>query len=138
MADRIREIQSKLLKNLHGGDQLAAALGYIPIFGWIFPYYFKKDDDFAQFHGKQALHLNIVLFGVYFVIWVLENFPLTSWVFGEGSFLHAISHSAWLITAFGYLALCIVGAFKAMSEEKWRIPYLSEYVERFIDQVKSK
>ncbi len=136
MSDKIREIQGRF-KNIHGSDQLIAALSYVPLFGWIFPYYGKKDDELCQFHGKQAMQLNVVMLTVYFSVWILENFPIVSWFFGQDKILHPISQSAWLITAMAFIGLSIYGAFKAFSEEKWEIPGLSELVDKTLEQIKS-
>ncbi|MCB1326402.1 MAG: DUF4870 domain-containing protein [Spirochaetales bacterium] len=136
MSDKVRDIQSKIMKNLHGGDQIAAAVAYVPLFGWVFALVLKKDDDFCQFHGRQAMKLNLVLVVLFFAIWVLENFPLFSWAFGEAAFLHPISRSVWLISVFAFLALSAVGAYKAFSEERWEIPYLNELVDTALDQIK--
>ena len=138
MSDKIRDIHSRLMNNLHGGDQSSAAVGYVPLFGWIVPYLFKKDDEFCRFHGEQAMKLNGAFLAFYFVIWVIENFPLTAILFGLDSIFHPITRSLWLVGVIGYLALSAIGAFKALSEEKWEIPYLIKYVDEAIDLIKSE
>ena len=37
MADRIRDIQSKMTEQLEQGN-LIAAISYVPLVGWIYPY----------------------------------------------------------------------------------------------------
>lgn len=139
MSDKIKEIQDKFFKNINnGGDQLVAAAAYIPIVGWIYPYYYKKTDELCQFHGRQGALLNGAMLAIYFAIWLLEHFPLTSWLFGDGSVFYPISRSIWLVTAAVYALISIFCALKAISEEKWEVPYLEEVVNRLKDKVRGK
>jgi len=136
MSDKIREIQDKM-RNIHGSDDYIAAVAYIPLFGWIFPYFAKKDDPLCQFHGKQAMQLNLVILIVYFFVWLLEHFPILSWLFAEGQLLHPVTRSMWLISAAIYVGLSIFCAFKALSDEQWEIPKLNEYVNKVLDNIRN-
>lgn len=129
MADKIREIQDKM-KSLQGSNQLLAASSYFPLFGWIYPLHGRKDDDFCQFHGKQGLQLNSLMLAIYFVVWILENFPIVSWFFGEENFLHPVSRTIWLVTAFVFIVLSIFCAYKALMAEKWEIPELKKFMDK--------
>ena len=136
MSDKIREIQSRF-RNIHGSDQIAAAAAYIPLFGWIFAYYVKKEIELCRFHGRQAMQLNGVMLVVYFAVWVLEHFPIVSFFFGPGQWFHAITRAVWLVTALAFAGLSAYAAFKAFSEEKWAIPQLDENIQKAIDHVKN-
>ncbi len=135
MSDRIREIQNRM-KNIRGGGGAAAAIAYIPLFGWIYPFYAKKDDELCRFHGKQGMQLNAVMLAVYFAVWVLEHFPIVSFLFGPGQFFHAITQALWKLTALLYLGLSIYSGLKAFEEEKWAIPHLDETITKALDHVK--
>ena len=124
------------MKNIHGGDQILAAAAYIPLVGWIYPYTSRKDDELCQFHGRQAMILNIMMVALYFAIWLLENFPVTALLFGQGAWFAPITGAISLIATLVYIGLSLTGAFKAISEEKWPVPYLEDLVERFEDQVR--
>ena len=126
------------MKNIHGGDQILAAAAYIPLVGWIYPYLSRKDDELCQFHGRQAMILNIVMVGLYFGVWLLENFPLTGWLFGEGALLAPITGALFLIASLVYIGLSLTAAFKAISEEKWEVPYLEDMVDKFQQQVRGE
>jgi len=138
MSDRIRDIQSRLMKNLQGGDQLAAAVAYVPLVGWIYPYFFKREDELCQFHGRQALKLNGALVAIYIAVWFLENFPLSAWLFGTGEPLNALSRTVWLVTLLGFLAVSVVAALKAFAEELWEIPYLDDAVDLVREQIQNE
>lgn len=135
MSDRIREIQNRM-KNLQGSDEATAALAYIPLCGWIVAYV-KKECELCLFHGRQALQLNIVLLVVYFIVWILENFPFVAWIFGEGKLLHPISRSLWLLTAIGFLGLSVFGGYKAFSGERWEVPYLKDYLKKIQEMIRN-
>ena len=126
------------MKGMQGGDQMIAAAAYLPLFGWIYPLNFRKEDDLCQFHGRQGMLLNLAMVAVYFVIWVLENFPLSAWAFGPTHFLNPISQSVWIISAIAYFGVSIFGALKALAEEKWAIPRLEETMDRILSQVRGQ
>ena len=126
------------MKNIHGGDQILAASAYIPLVGWIYPYTSRKDDELCQFHGRQSMILNLVMVTLYFAVWLLENFPVTAWLFGSGMVFSPITGALSLIATLVYIGLSLTGAFKAISEEKWEVPYLEELVDQFQKQVRGE
>ncbi len=138
MADKIREIQSRFSGNFQGNDTLAAVVAYVPLFGWIYPLLFRKENAFCQFHGKQAMFLNAGVLVVYFAVWILENFPVTSWLFAPNAWFNFLTVGVWRLCMLGYFGVCIMGAYKAFSEEKWEIPFLSEFLERIEKQIKDR
>lgn len=86
-----------------------AAISYLGIL-CIVPLLLKKDDAFAQHHGKQGL---IIL-----IAWVL--------LFAVGWF----PVIGWFIAFFGgimLLVFMIIGIIKALSGEKWVMPILGKY-----------
>ncbi|MCB1174469.1 MAG: hypothetical protein KDK39_12940 [Leptospiraceae bacterium] len=133
MADSEENIHSRLSKNLHGWDQISAAIAYVPLVGWAYTWFTRQDDPLCKFHGKQAMQLNALYAGLYLVIWFVENFPLTRWIFGERAFLHPLSETISLVSTFVFLALSAVAAFRAFSEERWEIPYLKEAIDWIVE-----
>ena len=129
MTNKIKQIQSKLSESFQGGN-IAAAVAYIPIFGWLYPYFAKKGDSFYYFHGRQSMYLNLVIVVVYSVIWLLEYFPVTALLFGHGSILHPVSRTIWLLSASAYVIVAAFAAKKAYDNEKWNIPYLDSLVQK--------
>jgi len=129
MSDRIRNIQERL-RHSQEGEPLYAAIAYIPLLGWIYPLHFKKDDENCQFHGRQGARLSALIAGLFLVVWFLQNFPLTRWLFGSGNLLAPILDGLWLIALLVYLGVCVVAAFKALASERWEIPYLNEIIDQ--------
>jgi len=102
-----------------GGDKdvednkMLAAIGYLWVLCFI-PLFAKKDSPFAQFHGKQGFLLFVISIG----LWIIGWFPVIGWFvlfFGE----------------IGLTILSIVGIIKALSGEKWEIPYIGQYAKKF-------
>lgn len=129
MADKIREIQERFKGNYQDGDQLSAAIAYVPLIGWILPYRLKQEDALCQYHGRQGMRLNILMLCIYFTIWILENFPLTSWLFGQGEPLNALTSSFWIITLILYVIASGMAAYRAFMDEEWEVPYLEDIID---------
>ncbi|MBX7058659.1 MAG: hypothetical protein K1X75_11385 [Leptospirales bacterium] len=133
MSDRIRNIRARMLGNAspggaESGDHAAAAAAYIPLVGWAYAYFSKKEDDYCQFHARQGLKLNAVIGLIYFAVWFLETFPITAWFFGPDSLLHPITRTILYVSVAGFLAASAAAAAKAFQGERWEIPYLEDLI----------
>ena len=82
-----------------------AALSYLWIL-FIVPLLGKRNSKFAQFHAKQGL----VLFGIELVAGMFAWFP----IFGQ-------------LIVLALIVVAVMGAVKALNEEWWEIPYISEW-----------
>lgn len=89
-----------------------AAIGYIFILCFV-PLALKKDNKFAQFHGKQAL----VLFILEIAACILKAVPAVGDLVFTASFV-----------VFGILS--IVGIMKVLMGEYWEVPVISEIADR--------
>lgn len=85
---------------------LFAALSYISILSLVF-YILKKDDEFIRFHSRQGV--------VLFVLSLFSIIPIIGW-----------------LLAIVVLVLIIVGALKAYSGEKFRLPVVADLAEKFV------
>lgn len=85
-----------------------AAIGYLGVLCFV-PLFLKKDNKFAQFHGKQAL-----------VLFILEAAA------GIVGIVPAIGDlvSRFAFVVFGILSL--VGIIKVLMEEYWEMPVIYE------------
>ena len=89
-----------------------AAIGYFAFLCAV-PLYFKRDNKFALFHGKQAL----VLFILEVAVGILQVVPVIGTVISWFGFL-----------VFGLLS--IVAIVKVLMEEYWQIPFISDIAEQ--------
>jgi len=116
-------------------NRISAAIGYIP-FLFLVPMFANREDEFAQFHGKQSM----VLFSAFIIVWIglwLINLILSGilgHIFIIGFLFKGI---AWLIhnvigaiVSIGYLVLAIMGIINASAGNYWRIPVIGAYSER--------
>jgi fumarate reductase subunit D len=85
-----------------------AAIGYLSFLCFV-PLYLKKENKFAQFHGKQAL----VLFILELAAGIISIVPAVG---------DLISRFAFVV--FGLLAL--IGIMKVFMEEYWEMPVVYE------------
>ncbi|HEV8335530.1 MAG TPA: hypothetical protein VGR67_03850 [Candidatus Polarisedimenticolia bacterium] len=104
-------------------DRILLALAYLGILALV-PYLTARK-EFVLWHARQGLLLFgvslISLFGMILANVVLWHF---SWVLGL-LFLILL-----MTSAFGVLALVVACILKAFEGEKWRIPFLGDFVER--------
>jgi uncharacterized membrane protein len=104
-------------------DRILLALAYLGILALV-PYLTARK-EFILWHARQGLLLFgvslISLFGMILANVVLWHF---SWVVGL-LFLILL-----MTSAFGVLALVVACILKAFEGEKWRIPFLGDFVER--------
>ncbi|MDD5671949.1 MAG: hypothetical protein PHN49_09935 [Candidatus Omnitrophica bacterium] len=89
-----------------------AAIGYLSVLCFV-PLFLKKQNKFAQFHGKQAL----VLFILEIAAFILKIVP----VLGD-----LVSYLA--VVVFGILSL--VGIIKVLMGEYWEMPVVSDIADR--------
>lgn len=123
------------LKHNTETNRVSAAIGYIPFLFFV-PIFVNRDDEFAQFHGKQSL----VLFCTFILLWIalwliiLILSGILGHIFIIGFLFKGI---AWLIhnvigtiVSLGYLALAVLGIINAGAGNYWRIPIIGAYSER--------
>ena len=116
-------------------NRISAAIGYIPFLFFI-PIFTNRDDDFAQFHGKQSLVLFCAFILVWIALWLINLIfsGILGHIFVIGFLFKAI---AWLIhnvigsiVSIGYLVLAIMGIINASTGNYWRTPVIGAYSER--------
>ena len=89
-------------------DNFIAAISYLWVLCLV-PLILKKNNEFAQFHGKQGLVLAVCWFFGGLIFWI----PFFGWVLAL--FLTFIS---------------IYGFFQALKGEKWEIPIIGTYAKK--------
>jgi uncharacterized membrane protein len=127
MTDRIKNIQTKIKTKIQNGDEFLALVTYLPLIGWIIPLIKgEKKDKLVKFHQEQSREINIAIVLLYLVVWFIENFPLTSWLFGKNKIFYPIIESIWLIGLILYLLITFIGIYKALNDEIWSFPFRKE------------
>ncbi len=131
MADKIRNLQNRIKSKIQNGDEFLAIVSYFPLIGWIIVQFKdQKKDKLVQFHSKQAKEINIYIVVLFFIIWLLENFPFTRWLFGKDKFFYPIIESIWLMGLILYIIISLIGIYKALNDEIWSFPYREEIKEK--------
>lgn len=116
-------------------NRVTAALGYVPFLFFI-PIFANREDEFAQFHGKQSLVLFCALIILWIAIWliylifrgILGNIFIIGFLFKTLAWL--IHNVIGTIISLGYLVLMVLGIINAASGNYWRIPIIGAYAER--------
>lgn len=98
-------------------------LSYLGLLALI-PLLTKKEDREIQWHAKHGL----VLFGAFVAAWIL--FQIVSYVLpSEISCL--LGCLPWLLIWGAYIAVCILCITKAVKGERFLIPGLSDFADKF-------
>lgn len=106
-------MEDKNSQNLPGEDYIKsgrfiAAISYLWILCLV-PLILKKNDDFAQFHGKQGLILAVLWCVGGLIFWI----PLIGWL---------IALSLTFVSIYGF--------FQALKGEKWEAPVIGKYAKK--------
>lgn len=108
-------------------ERISAAVGYIPVIGWIFTYFVQRKSPLVMFHLKQSISLFLdllIVFGLWAVVaWVLTWIPIGD-VFAVATF--AIVMAAWMIGAIAWL-IGIINALRGLMKD---LPLFNTWVGR--------
>lgn len=99
---------------MNSSERLAAALGYIPVLGWLYVLLAQSKSRFAIFHVRQAIGLVLFLVAV-LGGWALIMFVI-SWV--PYGFLIANALFALVLAAIVYSAIALVSGVLNASRGK--------------------
>jgi len=96
-------------------EELAAALTYVlgPFTGILF-LFVEQQSDFVRFHARQS---TVVFLVAAFAHLVLSDLPL-------------VGRTAAAIFTVGLFALWLVLMFKALARERYKLPYIGDWIER--------
>ena len=113
-------------------NKLLSAIGYIPFLCFL-PIYVAREDDYAQFHGKQSLVLLVAYIIISLALWfialvfsrILGNILIIGFIFKAVGWLS--NNFLGTIVGVIYLVMIIIGFIHAISGGAWEIPVISEY-----------
>lgn len=103
-----------------GNRTLMLVLSYLGILALI-PLLVEKDDREVQWHSKNGL----VLFGAWLAVWIVIS------ILAQVPVLGCIAMIGWPLAGLGYLILAIMGIVKATQSERFRVPWLSDFVDKW-------
>ncbi len=118
-------------------NKFLAAIGYIPFLCFL-PIYIARDDEFAQFHGKQSLILLVTYIIISLGLWlislifggILGHIILLGYIF---KILSWLAHNfIGTILSIVYVVVLIIGFIYAVSGNIWEIPIISTYAKKLI------
>lgn len=101
-------MENKEIEEYVKSSRFIAAISYLWILCLV-PLILKKEDKFAQFHGRQGLLLAVLWFFGGLMFWI----PVFGWLMA-------------LTLAF----VSIYGFFQAIKGEKWEVPVIGKYAKK--------
>ena len=103
-------------------------LSYLGLLALI-PLLVEKEDRNVQWHAKHGLVLFAAAFILSIVLWILTG--VITMVPGLGCLVGLISFFAGMGLWVGYLIVIVMGIMKALKGERFMVPGVSEYANRF-------
>ena len=100
-------------------------LAYLGIFA-VIPLVVEKDDAEVQWHAKHGLVLLVADLVLFTVLWTIST--ILGMVFAP---LGCLVSLFTLVAGLAVLAVHIVAMVKGVNGERFRIPYVSEFADRF-------
>ncbi len=108
---------------ISGGERALGILSYFPLL-WIIPLKARKDSLFVQFHARQGMVLFLLWAFICLLMFILLLVPAIAELFkGQGS---VILFSIIAVASFAYLLLALVGVFKVLLGERYRMPVVAD------------
>jgi uncharacterized membrane protein len=90
---------------MNTSERICAALGYIPVIGWLFVLLTQRNNKLAIFHVRQAIGL-VLFLAILFAVWALFAFVISQISYG---FLIANALFALVFAAFLFGIIALVG-----------------------------
>ncbi len=103
-------------------------LSYLGLLALI-PLLVEKEDKNVQWHAKHGLVLFAAAFVLSIVLYLLTG--VIAFVPGLGCLVGLVSFFASMGLWIGYLVVIVMGILKALKGERFMVPGISEYANRF-------
>jgi len=101
-------------------DVIFVVLAYLGILALI-PFFVAKDNEYVRWHSKQGLVLVAFEIALWIVLMILGFIPIL------GLILAFLGLFIWL----GVLILHVFCIIKALKGEKWYVPVIGQYADKF-------
>ena len=119
-AQKVREASSSVREGRQSEDVIFLILAYFGIFALI-PFFAVKNNEYVRWHSKQGL----VLVGFEIILWIALM------IIGFIPILNIIFAFLGLFIWLGVLILHIFCIIKALKGEKWVVPVIGKYTDKF-------
>lgn len=96
-------------------------LSYLGLLALI-PWLVEKNDPEVQWHAKNGLVFTVFMIICWFVTMVIAVVPILGWI---------VAAVAMLVLPLGWLIFAIMGIVKATQGQRFVVPVLSDFVEKF-------
>jgi uncharacterized membrane protein len=109
-----------------------AALGYIPLIGWIIPK-IKRKNELCNFHARESLKLSFSYLIFMMFSWFIGNAPIISWLFPD-----FFINSLYFVGSIIYIVSLIIGGIFAYKKERKAVPYISDIIEKVMKSMSNR
>jgi uncharacterized membrane protein len=106
--------------------RFAAFVAYLlPVLGWLYVYLFRRDDEFAVFHTKQAIALTLLVIAVP-VLWAVFAWAML-WIPTVGAFISAATFSMVMLALIFAVALWLIGIVNSLQAKQKPLPIVGRW-----------
>ena len=111
-----------------GNRTIMIVLSYLGLLALI-PLLVEKNDKEVQWHAKHGLVLLVAEVALFIVYWILmmlvTNIPFLGCIAG------IIGGLLWFVVVIGILVIHIMCIVKGVNGQRFTLPYISEYADKF-------
>ena len=111
-----------------GNRTIMIVLSYLGLLALI-PLLVEKNDKEVQWHAKHGLVLLVAEVAFFIVYWILmmiiTNIPFLGCIAG------IVAGLLWFVVVIGILVIHIMCIVKGVNGQRFTLPYVSEYADRF-------
>ena len=112
-------------KELQKDSNILAAISYLNLLVAVILYLIKKDDKFVRFHAMQSILFEVAYTVIFLILWVVAVFSIfTFWL----AFI--VIPLIFVFAGIAFLVMIYI-AYKAFKGEKYKLPVLGEYAEKY-------
>ena len=113
---------------MSGSSRLPAVVAYlIPVIGWLYVYFFQRQNSPAMYHLRQSIGLLLFLIGV------MAGWAATAWVLALIPYAAVLSIALFAIVIAAYLfgiVAWILGLINALRNRLAPLPLFGQWVSR--------
>jgi len=113
---------------MNTSSRLPAVLAYLlPVLGWLYVFFFQRENSLARYHLRQAIGL------VVFLIVTLMAWGLVSWILAWIPYLDVLSIALFALVVGAYLygvVAWLLGIYNALRDRESPLPLFGQWASR--------